>query len=103
MVSFQYNLGKPGKVNPGCIRIRYQMMGFWDGSGISWTICKQTICTSLQTDNLTNTPSLTFHLNESELMFYGLVALFVAHQIGQIDYSKKVLAARKFLTVMLCD
>jgi len=36
-------------------------------------------------------------------LFNGLVALFVAHQIGQIDYSKKVLTARKFLTVMLFD
>jgi len=36
-------------------------------------------------------------------LFNGLVALFVAHQIGQIDCSKKVLTARKFLTVMLCD
>jgi len=29
-------------------------------SGISWTICKA-ICTSLQTDNHTNTPSLNFY------------------------------------------
>jgi len=33
-------------------------MGFWDGSGISWTTCKQS--TSLQTDNHTNTSSLNF-------------------------------------------
>jgi len=33
--------------------------GVWDGSGISWTIGPmQTICTSLQTDNHTNTSSL---------------------------------------------
>ena len=31
-------------------------MGFWDGSGISWTIC-----TSPQTDNHTSTPSLNFY------------------------------------------
>jgi len=34
--------------------------GFWDGTGISRTICKQYICTSLQTDNHTNTSSLNF-------------------------------------------
>jgi len=34
-------------------------MGFWDGSGITWTIM-QTIRTSLQTDNHTNTSSLIF-------------------------------------------
>ena len=33
--------------------------GVWGCSGISWTICKQTICTSLQTDN--NTSSLNFY------------------------------------------
>jgi len=33
-------------------------MVFGDGSGISWT--KQTIRTSLQTDNHTNTSSLNF-------------------------------------------
>ena len=33
-------------------------MGFWDGSGISWTTCKRS--TSLQTDNHTNTSSLNF-------------------------------------------
>jgi len=32
--------------------------GFSDGSGFSWTICK--LCTSLQTDNHTNTSSLNF-------------------------------------------
>jgi len=31
-------------------------MGFWDGCGISWTMC-----ISLQTDNHTNTPSLSFY------------------------------------------
>jgi len=36
-----------------------EMMGFWDGSGISLTM--QTICTSLQTDNHTNTSSLNFY------------------------------------------
>jgi len=34
-------------------------VGFWDGSGISWTIM-QAICTSLQTDSHTNTSSLEF-------------------------------------------
>jgi len=34
-------------------------MGFSDGSGISWTM--QTICTSLQTDNHTNTSSLSVY------------------------------------------
>jgi len=34
-------------------------MGFWDGSGISWTVLK-TICTSLQTDKYTNTSSISF-------------------------------------------
>ena len=38
-------------------------MGFWDGSGVSWTIM-QTICTSLQTDN---------HINTSSLDFTGLI------------------------------
>ena len=37
-----------------------EMMGFTDGSGISWTIM-QTICTALQTDNHTNTSSLKFY------------------------------------------
>jgi len=32
--------------------MRQEMVGFWDGSGIS--------CTSLQTDNHTNTSSLNF-------------------------------------------
>jgi len=36
------------------------MMGFWDDSGISWTIM-QTICTSLQADNHTNTSSVNFY------------------------------------------
>jgi len=35
-------------------------VGVWDGSGISWTIRKK-ICTSLQTDNHTNTPSVGFY------------------------------------------
>jgi len=43
---------KPGyagnrKVNP--VWIRQAMMGFWDGSGISWTICKQSAPHSRQT------------------------------------------------------
>jgi len=33
-------------------------------SGISWTICK-TICTSLQTDNHTNTSSLSFYRSDA--------------------------------------
>ena len=42
--------------------MRQEMMGSWDGSGISWTICKQYVfCTSLQTDNHTNTSSLNFY------------------------------------------
>jgi len=32
--------------------MRQKTMGFWDGSGISWTT---------QTDNDTNTPSLNFY------------------------------------------
>jgi len=32
------------------------MMGFWDGSGISWTTSKQSA-----PDNYTNTPSLNFY------------------------------------------
>jgi len=35
-------------------------MGFWDVSGTSWTTM-QTICTSLQIDNHTNTSSLNFY------------------------------------------
>ena len=35
------------------------MMGFGGGSSISWTICK-IICTSLLTDNHTNTSLLIF-------------------------------------------
>jgi len=38
--------------------MRQEMMGFGDGSGISWTIM-QTICTSLQTDNHTNNSVFT--------------------------------------------
>jgi len=34
--------------------------GVWGCSGISWTIIMQTVCTSLQTDNHNNTPSLNF-------------------------------------------
>ena len=34
-------------------------MGFWDGNGISWKICKQSICTSLHTDNHTDTQFFT--------------------------------------------
>ena len=34
------------------------MMGFWDGSGISWTIYKQSAPHWIQTDNYTNTSSL---------------------------------------------
>ena len=34
-------------------------MGFWDGSGVRWTVCKQS--TLLQTDNHTNTSSLNFY------------------------------------------
>jgi len=29
------------KGKPVWIKMRQEMMGFWDGSGISWTICKQ--------------------------------------------------------------
>jgi len=39
-------------------QLRQEMMGFWDGSGIIWTV--QTVCTSLQTDNHTSTTSLDF-------------------------------------------
>ena len=42
-----------GKTNLGFCEARDD--GFWDGSGISWTIC-----TSLQTDNHTNTSSLNY-------------------------------------------
>ena len=48
------------------------MVGFWDDSGISWTIM-QTICTSLQADNHTNTSSkLT---DDSSVNFYRPDAL----------------------------
>jgi len=45
--------------------MRQEMMGFWDGSGISWTICKQSAprCRQLTT----STPHLS--------MFYRLLAL----------------------------
>jgi len=33
--------------------MRQEMMGFWDGSGISWTICKQSAPGSRQTTTLT--------------------------------------------------
>ena len=36
-------------------------MGFWDGSGINWTIYKK-ICTTLQIDNHINTPLLNFFI-----------------------------------------
>jgi len=36
--------------------MRQEIMGFWDGSGISWTCC-----TSLQTDNHTSTSPLSFY------------------------------------------
>jgi len=37
--------GQPGeagtkKVKPVWIQMRQETMGFWDGCGISWTICK---------------------------------------------------------------
>jgi len=35
-------------------------MGFWDGSGVGWTIM-QTICNSLQTGNHASTSSLNFY------------------------------------------
>ena len=37
----------------------------WFGSGFSWSIIMQTICTSLQTDNYTNTSSLNFYSLDS--------------------------------------
>ena len=40
--------------------MRQETIGFLDGSGIRWTIM-QTICTSLQTDNHTNTSSFNFY------------------------------------------
>jgi len=40
--------------------MRQEMIGFGDGSGISWTIY-EIICTSLQIDNHTNTSSLNFY------------------------------------------
>jgi len=40
--------------------MRQEMMGFGDGSGIRWTICK-TIYTSLQRDNHTNTSTFNFY------------------------------------------
>jgi len=45
---FQDNLGEPvtAKVKPVWIKMRQEMMGFKDGSGISGTIHMQTICTS---------------------------------------------------------
>ena len=55
MVSFP---GQPGKVQQS--EFRQEIMVFWYGSGISWTIIIQTICTMLQTDNHTNTSSLNF-------------------------------------------
>jgi len=36
------------------------MMDSGESSGISWTICKH-ICTSIPTDNYTNTPSVNFY------------------------------------------
>jgi len=41
--------------------MRQEMMGFWDGSGINWIICKQSTPDSLQTDNHTNTSPLNFY------------------------------------------
>jgi len=38
--------------------MRQEMMGFWDGSGISWTIYKQSAPHWIQRDNYTNTSSL---------------------------------------------
>ena len=37
------------------------MMGFLGGSGISWTICKQSAPRTRQTDNHSNTSSLNFY------------------------------------------
>jgi len=38
------------------------MVGFWYGSGISWTTCKESaVCTLLQTDNHTKTISLNLY------------------------------------------
>jgi len=50
--------GQPGyagtrKVKPVWIEMRHEMMGFWDGSGISWTACKQSAPRSRQITTLT--------------------------------------------------
>jgi len=37
--------------------MRQEMMGFWDAVASTGPYAVQTICTSLQTDNLTNTSS----------------------------------------------
>jgi len=39
--------------------MRQEMMGFWDA--VASADQMQTICTSVQTDNHINTPSLNFH------------------------------------------
>ena len=51
----QYQKGKPV-----WIKMRQEMMGFWDGSGISWTICKQSAPRSRQITT-PNTSSLNFY------------------------------------------
>jgi len=60
--------------------LRSEMMGFWDGSGISWTICKQSA------DNLTNTSSL-------RLVFTGQMLLLPPNRV-------KAPKARFFVTVL---
>jgi len=62
--------------------MRQVMMGFGDGIGVSWTICKQS-APRLKTDNHTNTSSLAFHrpdetdnhTNTSSLAFHRPDAL----------------------------
>ena len=41
------------------------MMAFWDGSGVSWTACKQSAPRSLHTDNHTNTSSFNFYRTDA--------------------------------------
>jgi len=50
MASFPGQPGYAGtrKVKPACIKMRQEMMGFGDGSGISWAICKQSAPRSRQ-------------------------------------------------------
>jgi len=70
-------------MKPFSILMKQEMMGFWDGSGISWTICKQSAprCTQITTPTrhhsiftdrvLFMTPDMQREIAEGNLVKYS--------------------------------